>query len=191
MKIGFSSFRLGIAELAILGLLFPAECDDLPEWSGDERNIFRRAAVQVLKNGENIEVRPNSDADALTEANWQTNARDYGWWPAVVVSGSLDHAEADPQEIHDLTVPVIWGAEWLLDQMVNQEFLTSNSAVQKITLLIDRANDRLEALQVLHREGGISDEIPSLKDACEDLSIALAETGPVFMYWPPVEPEPA
>lgn len=189
MSVGFASFRLGIAELAILGLIAPTQCDDLPEWSVEDMAVFRQAADQVLRNGENVPRPFRNGWDALTEARQAVENMESGWWPQVDVSGGLDDQGIIP--VHDLTLPALWGAECLLARMAHRNLLASVPAVQAVELFIDRANDRLEALQVCQREGRVADDVPSLEDACDDLSDALAEAGPVFMVWPDAKPEPA
>ena len=99
-----AGFRIGIAELAILGLLFPAECNDLPVWSGEEREIFRRASMQILVEGENIDLPAGCDRDALTEAEWIVNTQDLGWWPCTWVK-----IGCGCKQVHDLTLPLLWG----------------------------------------------------------------------------------
>ncbi|MBM3097585.1 hypothetical protein JRX38_06060 [Gluconobacter cerinus] len=188
MSVSFASFRLGIAELAILGLIAPAECDDLPAWSVEEKKIFRRAADLVLRGGETIPCPLGDGRDALTDARQVVEDMDPEWWPHVIVSDDPGASVATP--IHDLTLVALWGAEWLLAQMTLRGLLGADPAVQAVELFLDQAEGRLEVLRACQRDGLVADDVSSLEVACDDLSDALTEAGPVFILWPATEPEP-
>lgn len=186
MSVGFVQFRLGVAELAILGLLFPAECDDLPAWSMEERAIFRRAADLVAQKGDDLLVPPGAGWDALAEARWEAHLREPGWWPLTWMIAGSDGACCG--QVHDLTLPLLWGAEWLLAELERRRFAYADPAIRAASDLIRRAKARLDVLR--EREAGVVNDVPDLRDACAALSDALQGRCPVLMAWPSLEPEP-
>jgi len=186
VSVGFVQFRLGIAELAILGLLFPAECDDLPSWSVEERAIFRRAADLVAQKGDDLLVPPGAGWDALAEAQWEAHVREPGWWPLTWMMTGSDGASCG--QVHDLTLPLLWGAEWLLMELERRRFAYADPAIRAASNLIRQAKARLDVLR--EREGGVVNDVPDLRDACTTLSDALQGRCPVLMVWPNLEPEP-
>ncbi|KXV21865.1 hypothetical protein [Gluconobacter japonicus] len=186
MTVVLAGFRVGIAELAILGLLFPAECDDLPVWSEKEREVFRQAALLVLKEGEIVKVPPGDGQNALTEAQWAVNDQASDWWPYTWREVASDGPAT--QQVHDLTLPVLWGIEWLLPELERRRFAYEDPAIRTACNLIQQAKARLDVLR--DRQGGFIDDVPTLHDACERFSDALHDRCPVLMAWPSLEPEP-
>lgn len=184
---GFAGFRFGIAELAILGLLFPAECEDLPVWSVEDRAIFRRAADLVARKGDDLFVPPGDGQDALAEAQWEANARASGWWPFTWVKTGPDGDCI--RQVHDLTLPLLWGTEWLLVELERRRFTYADPAIRAASDLIRHAKARLDVLR--EHEGGFVNDVPDLRDVCERLSDTLQGRCPVLMAWPVLEPEPA
>ncbi|KXV02899.1 hypothetical protein AD929_01440 [Gluconobacter potus] len=182
-----AGFRIGIAELAILGLLFPAECDDLSVWSGEERAIFRRAADLVACKGDDLLVPPGDGQDALAAAQWEANVREPGWWPFTWVKTGPDGACC--RQVHDLTLPLLWGTEWLLVELERRRFAYEDPAIRAASDLIRQAKARLDVLREC--ESGLVNDVPDLRDACAALSDALQDRCPVLMAWPSRKAEPA
>lgn len=182
-----AGFRTGIAELAILGLLFPAECNDLPVWSGEEREIFRRAADLVAQKGDDLFVPPGDGWDALAAAQWEAHLREAGWWPFTWIRTGPDGECC--RQVHDLTLPLLWGTEWLLVELERRRFAYADPAIRAASALIRLAKARLGVLR--EREAGVVNDVPDLRDACAALSDALQDRCPVLMAWPCLEPEPA
>lgn len=187
MTLGCIVSHLGIADLAILGLLFPAECNDLPVWSGEERAIFRRAADLVACKGDDLFVPPGDGWDALAAAQLEAHLREAGWWPLTWIR--TDPEGASIRQVHDLTLPLLWGTEWLLVELERRRFANVDPAIRAASALIRQAKARLDVLR--EREAGVVNDVPDLRDACAVLSDALQDRCPVLMTWPCRKAEPA
>jgi hypothetical protein len=168
-----SGVGLSPVQMAIIGLLYPAPLKDGASWADDERHKMRSAARSLQLRHPMV---LGTECDAVAHAQIAVNSRVKSWWPYAYIPGCV---VSNPI---DLSLPILWGAEWLYDRLEEQGGFrchVARVALRDIQLICD---SRLEALRAAEDCITLVAKLRPLEPACRAASRAIAKVGPVLLF---------
>ncbi|OUJ17128.1 hypothetical protein [Acetobacter sp. DsW_063] len=176
---GPAAAGLSLRLLAYLGLMHP---DTTTRWTVDQIEELQAGARTIW-----AEVDLYCDgpaASVLTRAISAVTSHDPDWWPGAFVLRGVDRAT--PMDIIDLTLPALWGTEWL--QRVTAALPATRArfaAELRLDTLAGIMNDRLEDLRAAAEADRPVEASERVEDAIARAGAALTKLGPVWIFGNP------
>lgn len=165
-----------LGHLITLGLQQPVRmCGS--DWSEEDRDCFRKAEKLVRVSQSRIIagyllIPVGENEDALARLVRRINEQRDDYWPSPICKEDLAGGFL---LLHDLTVPLLWGAAWLQEQIFRQSDEATSAAV--------RALNAFQAQMDLRRQmlvwGGEGELPPCPEEEWRIAVIALARFGNV------------
>lgn len=176
---GPAAAGLSLRLLAYLGLMHP---DTTTRWTVNQLAELQAGARTIW-----AEVDLYCDgpaASVLACAISAVDSYDSNWWPGAFVLRGVDRAT--PMDIIDLTLPALWGTEWL--QRVTATLPASRTrftAELRLDALAGVLIERLEDLRAAAEADRPVEVSERVEDAIARAGAALTKLGPVWIFGNP------
>ncbi|KXV35149.1 hypothetical protein AD940_04030 [Gluconobacter thailandicus] len=165
-----------LGHLIILGLQQPARVSG-SDWSEEDRECLRKAEKLVRASQNRIIagcvlIPVGESEDALARLVRCINEQRDDYWPSPICKEDLGGGFL---LLHDLTVPLLWGAEWLREQIFLQTDEAASAAVRALNVFQAQMDLRRQMLVW----GGEGELPPCPEEEWRIASLALTRLGEV------------